>query len=93
MADSSWVEYAPYPYMWIENYKGRSNGLGLETEGLERKMDEVPEWDEKKIKKVCKTYPGVSFQLMGSYSTPWFGQDLRARKLFKSTVSQCGKCT
>jgi hypothetical protein len=39
--------------MWIENCKGRPNGLGLETEGLEHKMDEMPEWDEKKIKR-CK---------------------------------------
>ncbi len=33
MADNSWVEYAPYPYMSIENCKRRTNGLGLESEG------------------------------------------------------------
>lgn len=24
MADNSWVEYAPFPYMWIERCKGRT---------------------------------------------------------------------
>jgi hypothetical protein len=52
LADNSWVEYAPFPYMWIENCKGRPNGLGLETEDLEHKMDEMPEWEESKIKRV-----------------------------------------
>ncbi|KAF4617048.1 hypothetical protein G7Y89_g15100 [Cudoniella acicularis] len=51
LAENSWVEYAPFPYMWIENCKGRPNGLGLETEGLEHKMKEMPGWDEKKIKR------------------------------------------
>jgi hypothetical protein len=50
MVDHSWVEYAPFPYMWIENCKGRTIGLGLETEGLEHKMEEIPEWEPKKIK-------------------------------------------
>lgn len=52
MADNSWVEYAPYPYMWIENCKGRTNGLGLETEGKEHTMEKMPEWDPEKIKTV-----------------------------------------
>lgn len=50
LADNSWVEYAPFPYMWVENYKGRPNGLGLETEGLGHKMEELPQWDPRKIK-------------------------------------------
>ena len=29
MADNSWVEYAPFPYKFIENCKGNANGLGL----------------------------------------------------------------
>lgn len=41
MADNSWVEYASQPYMWIENRKGRPNGLGLETERKEYLMSEM----------------------------------------------------
>lgn len=52
LADNSWVEYAPFPYMWIEKCKGRPNGLGLENEGLEHKIEEMPEWDPAKIKTV-----------------------------------------
>lgn len=55
LADNSWVEYAPFPYMWVENCKGRPNGLGLETEGLEHEMEDLPEWDPKKIKTVSNS--------------------------------------
>lgn len=62
MAENSYVEYAPFPYMWIENCKGRPNGLGLETEGLEHKMDEMPEFEESKIKRVSTTsFASISF--------------------------------
>lgn len=56
MAANSWVEYAPFPYMWVENCKGRPNGLGLETEGNEHTMDELPEIDPKKIKTVSSLF-------------------------------------
>lgn len=32
LAENSWVEYAPFPYMWIENCKGNTTGLGLVTQ-------------------------------------------------------------
>lgn len=54
-AENSWVEYAPYPYLWIENAKGCNNGLGLETQGREHTMDEMPEWNSDFV----KTYPCV----------------------------------
>ena len=60
LADNSWVEYAPFPYLWVENCKGRPNGLGLETEGLEHTMEEMPEWDKQKIKSVSSTSTSVS---------------------------------
>lgn len=55
MADNSWVEYAPYPYQWIGDCKGRSNGLGLETQGREKTLEELGEYDPNEIKK----YPMV----------------------------------
>ncbi|USP82227.1 hypothetical protein yc1106_09501 [Curvularia clavata] len=55
MADHSWVEYAPYPYQWIENCKGNSNGLGLASQGKEKTLGELGEWDSKDV----KTYPMV----------------------------------
>ncbi|KAL4899419.1 hypothetical protein BDW74DRAFT_171576 [Aspergillus multicolor] len=55
LVDHSWVEYAPYPYKWIERCKGNSNGLGL-AEGYERLgMEELGEYDEAAVKK----YPMV----------------------------------
>ncbi|KAJ5650231.1 uncharacterized protein N7484_003954 [Penicillium longicatenatum] len=55
LVDHSWVEYAPYPYKWIEKCKGNTNGLGL-AEGGERLTDEeLGEYDPTAVKK----YPMV----------------------------------
>ncbi|KAL3475104.1 hypothetical protein BJX99DRAFT_230246 [Aspergillus californicus] len=55
LVDHSWVEYAPYPYKWIERCKGNSNGLGL-AEGFERlSMEELGEYDPRSV----KSYPMV----------------------------------
>lgn len=52
LADHSWVEYAPYPYQWIENCKGNTTGLGLVTQGKEHTIEELGEWDPKLVKRV-----------------------------------------
>ena len=53
MADHSWVEYAPHPYVWIGDCKGRANGLGLEDQGKEKKIEDLEAHDPEKV----KTYP------------------------------------
>ncbi|KAI1381418.1 Clavaminate synthase-like protein [Hypoxylon crocopeplum] len=55
MADHSWVEYAPHPYMWIGDCKGNSNGLGLVNQGKEKKLEDLGGFDPKDV----KTYPMV----------------------------------
>jgi alpha-ketoglutarate-dependent taurine dioxygenase len=55
IADHSWVQYAPFPYKWIADCKGNSNGLGLASEGKEKKIEDLGEWDPKDV----KTYPMV----------------------------------
>ncbi|KAI1388413.1 Clavaminate synthase-like protein [Hypoxylon trugodes] len=55
MADHSWVEYAPHPYMWIGDCKGYSNGLGLVSEGKEKKLEDLGDFDLKDVKR----YPMV----------------------------------
>ena len=52
LVDHSWVEYAPYPYKWIERCKGNSNGLGLADGGERLTMDELGEYDPAAVKKV-----------------------------------------
>ncbi|KAJ5681582.1 uncharacterized protein N7477_001522 [Penicillium maclennaniae] len=47
---TSKVEYPPHPYIWMSKAKSRSNGLGIVFEGLELAMDELPPFDESKIK-------------------------------------------
>ena len=51
LVDHSWVEYAPYPYKWIERCKGNSNGLGLAEGGQRLTMEELGEYDPAAIKK------------------------------------------
>lgn len=55
MADHSWVEYAPHPYMWIADCRGRPNGLGLETEGREKAIEDLGGFDPAAVKR----YPMV----------------------------------
>ncbi|KAJ4390653.1 Alpha-ketoglutarate-dependent xanthine dioxygenase xan-1 [Gnomoniopsis smithogilvyi] len=43
------VEYAPHPYIWMSGARARSTGLGLETEGKEIPLDQLPEIEEEKI--------------------------------------------
>lgn len=50
------VKYAAHPYLWMSKARARSTGLGMESEGLELKPEELPEIDEKAI----KIYPMVS---------------------------------
>ncbi|KAH7021199.1 uncharacterized protein B0I36DRAFT_367631 [Microdochium trichocladiopsis] len=55
IADHSWVEYAPHPYMWMGNCRGLTTGLGVATEGREKKLEELGDYDPKSV----KTYPMV----------------------------------
>lgn len=52
LVDHSWVEYAPYPYKWIERGKGNSNGLGLAEGSTCLTMEELGEYDASAVKKV-----------------------------------------
>lgn len=53
LADHSWAEYAPIPYVWMSSCRGNPNGLGVATEGREKSLEELGEYDESKV----KTYP------------------------------------
>ncbi|KIX02575.1 uncharacterized protein Z518_08516 [Rhinocladiella mackenziei CBS 650.93] len=55
MADHSWVEYAPHPYLWIEHCKGNTTGLGLKNQGKEHTIEEIGDYDETAVKR----YPFV----------------------------------
>lgn len=46
------VVYAPHPYIYINNAKATSDGLTMVSEGKEVPLDELPEWEESKIKKL-----------------------------------------
>jgi len=44
------VKYAPHPYVWMAPSHAMSTGLGIETEGLELSLNELPPWEESKVK-------------------------------------------
>lgn len=50
------VKYAPHPYVWMAPARALSTGLGIECEGRELPLDELPPWEESKI----KVFPMVS---------------------------------
>ncbi|OCF44414.1 hypothetical protein I317_01674 [Kwoniella heveanensis CBS 569] len=43
------VVYAPHPYTFISDAKAHSTGLVCLSEGLEKPLEELPEWDESKL--------------------------------------------
>jgi len=44
------VKYAPHPYVWMAPAHAMSTGLGIESEGLELPLSELPTWDDSKLK-------------------------------------------
>lgn len=60
MVECSWVEYWPFPYRWMQRCRGRANGLGLESAGLEMEVEELGEFEEGKVKRLVLF---VSFSL------------------------------
>ncbi|KAG0703633.1 Clavaminate synthase-like protein [Suillus ampliporus] len=50
VAVRSRVKYAPHPFLWMSPARVHSTGLVLESEGLEVPHDELPHWDESKLK-------------------------------------------
>jgi hypothetical protein len=44
------VRYFPHPYVAIGTAKARSTGLGMETEGKEVPIEDLPPWKEELIK-------------------------------------------
>jgi alpha-ketoglutarate-dependent taurine dioxygenase len=49
-ARTSFIEYAPHPYIWMSAAKSRSDGLGLISEGKELSESKLPPIESSKIK-------------------------------------------
>ncbi|KAF7974886.1 hypothetical protein HWV62_11025 [Athelia sp. TMB] len=49
VAVRSRVKYAPHCFVWMAPAHAHSTGLGMETEGLELPMNELPPWEEAKM--------------------------------------------
>ncbi|KAI8649082.1 TfdA family Taurine catabolism dioxygenase TauD [Fusarium keratoplasticum] len=48
---TTFIEYAPHPYIWMSKAHSSSNGLGLFSEGLEIPNANLPMIHQEKIKK------------------------------------------
>lgn len=46
------VVYAPHPYIYINDCKATWDGLTIESEGKEAKFEDLPAWEESKIKRL-----------------------------------------
>ncbi len=64
LAVRSKVKYSPHPYIWMAPSHAMSTGLGIESEGLELPINELPSWEESKI----KVLPIVSTPLLPQLS-------------------------
>jgi len=45
------VVYAPHPYVWMSKAASNSVGLGLESEDKELSEEDLPAWEESKVKR------------------------------------------
>jgi len=50
VAVRSKVRYTPHPYVWMTPAKAMPTGLGIESDGLELPINELPAWEESKVK-------------------------------------------
>ncbi|GAA5971187.1 hypothetical protein JCM11641_004177 [Rhodosporidiobolus odoratus] len=50
IANNSSVTYAPHAFTWIAQTKFTSDGSSIVTEGKEVPLDDLPAWEEKKLK-------------------------------------------
>jgi alpha-ketoglutarate-dependent taurine dioxygenase len=48
LAVRSKVKYAPHPYVWMSPARALPTGLGIESDGLELPLDELPPWEASK---------------------------------------------
>ena len=44
------VKYAPHPYVWMAAANAFPTGLGMMSEDLEAPLEELPEWEESRLK-------------------------------------------
>ena len=44
------VKYAPHPYVWMAPARALPTGLGILSESLEMSYDELPPWEDSKVK-------------------------------------------
>lgn len=46
------VEYAPHPYIFISPARATKDGLTMVSEGKENKVEDLPEWENSKVKRL-----------------------------------------
>ncbi|KAF8582154.1 Clavaminate synthase-like protein [Ramaria rubella] len=56
LAVRSRVRYSPHPFVWMAPARALSTALGIQSEGLELPLNELPEWDETKIQTLPMTW-------------------------------------
>ena len=44
------VRYSPHPYVWMAPAHALPTGLGIMSENLEMSLEELPAWEESKVK-------------------------------------------
>lgn len=46
---NSRIEYAPHAFVWMSTAHSTRLGNLIETEGLEKSLDQLPKWDKSKV--------------------------------------------
>jgi hypothetical protein len=46
---NSRIEYAPHSFVWMSTAHSMRLGHSIETEGLEKPLEELPKWERSKV--------------------------------------------
>jgi len=75
------VRYAPHPYVWMAPARALPTALGIESEGLEVPMGELPDWEESKIQTLPVLWKNPVTGQLHFQAHPWAAQELIVKPL------------
>lgn len=93
------VEYAPHPYIFISPARATTDGLTMVSDGKETPLDQLPEWEAAKVKKLpkCGRTPrpvGTTCKCTGAASTSCTGRTAvlsSSRRRARRCTECCGR--
>jgi xanthine dioxygenase len=81
LAVRSKAKYAPHPYIWMSPARLMPNGLGIESEGIETALDQLPAWEESLIQilPLVSSVPSLSITVTFNFHSVFSAGSIQSR--------------